>query len=208
MFSDIGNHDVDELLHLIVDRCPNLEKLFLNFKPWHNPMNLDEIWKRGNWKHLHHLYLGYFMPPMALNTEAGNLFKHFMARHPGIECLEYPGPDNITHLSHLLKTNNIRALNLLKIPGGVDAPPSLNSQIAPALQVSMFDKVECLCIGSSFTGKFLEKTYGPSLRILIIESYVSNYEGGLVHYFPDALERLCIRCHIHVNASATSSLIH
>ncbi|HEV7736025.1 MAG TPA: hypothetical protein VGO47_01450 [Chlamydiales bacterium] len=96
-YPTLDNHIVDGIFHLIVEKCPNLEKLCLNFRTSPNPTNLDEVWKRASWKHLRSLYLGVNMT--LRDAEDGNLFRDFMACHPGLECLEYFGHDALLFLT-------------------------------------------------------------------------------------------------------------
>jgi hypothetical protein len=174
MYPALGDHDVDELLHLIVDRCPNLEKLCLNFGTSRNTMYLDKIWKGGNWKHLHHLYLGHDIT--LRDVEDGNLFKHFMARHPGIECLEYLGPGNILGFCHLPKANvfkGLRALNLLDVLIELSSPPLFNLEIVPILQVNMFEKVECCVLEAPLVNFWKSLTFHPYAYLLLDAIYIA-----------------------------------
>jgi hypothetical protein len=99
-------------------------------------------------------------------------------------------------LPDLLQANvlkNLRALNLLDIPTELSSPPSLmlNLENVPVPQVNVFEKLEYLSIAYS-SGVLLEKSYAPSLRMLVITRDFSNCEEnpGL---FPETLERLCVK---------------
>jgi hypothetical protein len=187
---------IDKLIDLIVDQCPDLEKLSLDFKisdSLNVLTSLDEVWERADWKHLHSLYLGGYMTFM--DVQGGDLFRQFMVRHAGLQCLEYYA--RYAYLLHRLcqlnVLQNLRVANLWSMfERGGSSMPCLSSSMAHffVYRICMLEKLEYLRF--QYPGPFLPKWQFSCLRVLILSVDVEDYYDSVFVDLPETLERLCI----------------